>query len=92
MRKIFWVAILIGSVLLMGAMVAAEDKTAQSTFPQMPGMGSMVGGGMMGKGEQMSPMGQMDSMMQMMQRMSQMMEACAQMMGNPPPASQEGNK
>ena len=79
MKRMFWVATLLGVTLFLGWSVAAQETTIQPTFPQH-GMGSMMGKGMMGSG-QMGSIGDMGSMMQMMQGMTQMMEGCTQMMG-----------
>lgn len=90
MKKTFWAAMLIGSLLFMGVIVAAQEATPQPTAPQMQGMSSMMG--MMGQRGQMGQMGQMGSMMQMMQGMTQMMDVCNQMMGNTSSSSQEPKK
>lgn len=78
MKKLLWTVIVIGILLLMGAVVTAQEANSPTMSQPMQGMGSMMG--MMG-GERQGPMGQMGSMMQMMQGMSQMMEGCTQMMG-----------
>ena len=94
MKRMFWVATLLGVTLFLGWSVAAQETTIQPTFPQH-GMGSMMGKGMMGGGGQMGPMGDMGSMMQMMQMMqgmSQMMDTCNQMMGETAPAAPETQK
>lgn len=47
MKRMFWAAILLGALLLMGTMSTAQEKTSQPTVPQAHGMGSMMGMGMM---------------------------------------------
>ncbi len=79
MKKLFWAAILIGGMLLLGTMVTAQEKTAEPAIPQIEGMGSMMGMGMMGHRGQTGKTVQMGSMMQSMMGM---MEACSQMMGD----------
>jgi len=91
MKRMFWVATLLGVTLFLGWSVAAQETTTQPTFPRH-GMGLMMGKGMMGGGGQMGPMGDMGSMMQMMQGMSQMMEGCSQMMGGTAPTAPETQK
>lgn len=92
MRKMLWVAILIGSLLLMGAMVATPEMSPQSTFPRMAGMVSMMGIGMMGEEGQKGQMGQRRPMTPMMEGMMQVMDACSQIMDGASCVSQEGNK
>lgn len=84
MNRMYLAAILLGALLLMGAMVTAQETASQPTLPPH-GMGSMMGMGMMGQGGQMGPMGQMGSIMQMM-------DACVQMMGETSPTAQESKK
>lgn len=83
MRKMFWAAIVLGSILVVGAMVTAQETTTQPAPPHMQGMGSMMG--MMAQG------GQMGSM-PMMQGMMRMIEACSQMMGTAPSTEQGSGK
>ena len=91
MNRMYLAAILLGALLLMGAMVTAQETASQPTLPQH-GMGSMMGMGMMGQGGQMGPMGQMGSMMQVMHGMMQMTDARVQMMGETSPTVQESKK
>ena len=86
MRKMFWAALLLSSLMVVGAMVTAQETTPQPTVTEMQGMGSMMGKGMMGQGGQMGPM------MPMMEGMMKMMNACAQMMGTTSSSSQEPKK
>jgi hypothetical protein len=92
MKKLLWTVIVIGILLLMGAVVPAQEANSPTMSQPMQGMGRMMG--MMG-GERQGPMGQMGSMMQMMQMMhgtTPMMETCAQMMGETAPAAPEAQK
>lgn len=92
MRKLVWAVVLLATLLLMGAKVGSQEKTSQPAYPQVQGMGPMMGMGMMGKGGEMDQMGQGSSMMPMMEGMMRMMDGCARMMASPSPAPQGGNK
>lgn len=88
MKKIFWGALVLSGVVVLGASVIAQETPTQPAMPQMQGMGPIMGMGMMGQGGQSTQMGQMGSIMPMMQ----MMDACAQMMGTTSSSSQEPKK
>lgn len=92
MKKIFWGALVLSGVVVLGASVIAQETPTQPPMPQMQGPGSMMGMGAMGQGGQTGQMGQMGSMMPMMQGMMQMMETCTQMMAGTSSPGQESNK
>jgi len=92
MKKIFWGALVLSGVVVLGASVIAQETPTQLPMPQMQGPGSTMGMGAMGQGGQTGQMGQMGSMMPMMQGMIQMMETCTQMMGTTSSSSREPKK
>lgn len=92
MKKIFGGALVLSGVIVLAALVIAQETAPQPAMPQMQGMGPMMGMGMMGREGRSTQMGQMGFMMPMMQEMMQMMDACAQMMGTTSSSSQEPKK